>query len=298
MLTRILNRIRLNLRAIKLAVSGRWLQSSDYASSYDEIAATYDENWLKHLHSTTDEFHKLLPDTITGEIIELGCGSGYTTQLLRKKYPSSKLIAVDISQQMLELAKNKLSNCNEQENKNSEEICSFVCQDMLEFLKGRRDASASLIVSSWAIGYSNPAEIIAEANRILTPGGKLAVLVNRFDTMPAVFNVFRQIMRDNPGLMQKAVWPMFPKNAQSLSNQLRHNSFNVKHISEGATSVTPPEGSMRMNWLLGTGVLAGFDSVLPIRDSVLLQDEFGDALNKQFSGWEHHYIMFVATNEK
>ena len=43
-------------------------------------------------------------------ILDLGCGTGNYTRLLRNRYPKARITALDISPQMIEVAKLKLSN--------------------------------------------------------------------------------------------------------------------------------------------------------------------------------------------
>ncbi len=284
------NRLRLNLRAIRLAVSGEWLRPDDFAKSYDTVATTYDERWLRHLARTTDRLHQRLPAALSegAAIFELGCGSGYSTAYLRNQYPDSPLFTVDISANMIELARSKITA--------SGQAVDFRCGEMLDFLRERRNNEAGLVFSGWAIGYSHPASIIAEAARVLRPGRMLAVVVNRLETLPAVFLAFRRTMRRFPETLGKALWPRFPKNRASLSRELIRNRFRIDSLEEGSTPIEPPPEN-RLDWLLGTGVLAGFDAALPLREPGEVRDFFAAELDRTEAGWEHHYIMLTAAKK-
>ncbi|MBI5554569.1 MAG: methyltransferase domain-containing protein [Elusimicrobia bacterium] len=50
-----------------------------------------------------------LPNEGLPNILEIGCGTGYYTHLLRHKYPQSKIKALDISPKMVAWAKDKLT---------------------------------------------------------------------------------------------------------------------------------------------------------------------------------------------
>lgn len=280
-------RLRLNFRAFRLAVLGDWLRNKDIAQSYDSIAATYDDRWLMHLQSTTDRLHRLLTDQCpnANRILELGCGSGYSTLRLREHYPESSISAVDISSGMIDKAKSRLDEF--------ENPVDFFCDDMLGLLKRIPSSRYDMIFSGWAIGYSNPPKIIAESARILKPGGILAVIVNRLDTMPAVFDIFRHTMRQFPETLAKAVWPRFPKDKSTIALQLKKHDFHIERIEEGAASIRKPTKN-RFDWILGTGVLAGFDNVLPLRDDGPVRDFFAEKLDEIEIGWEHRYILFIA----
>lgn len=45
------------------------------------------------------------------DILEIGCGTGYLTELLVKYFPTANILAVDISPQMIEVARDKLAAC-------------------------------------------------------------------------------------------------------------------------------------------------------------------------------------------
>jgi len=57
-----------------------------------------------------------LIDTLkTGEfsrILEIGCGTGNFTRLLRKRFPRASILAMDISPEMIKVAKSKLKGCD------------------------------------------------------------------------------------------------------------------------------------------------------------------------------------------
>jgi len=176
---------------------------------------------------------------------------------------------------------------------NANPSVEFHIGDMLDFLRQRRDNEAALIFSGWAIGYSQPAAIIAEASRVLRPEGQLAIIVNRFDTMPAVFNAFRQTMRRYPNALGKALLPRFPKSADVLAQSLKHNGFRIDFLEEGAVPIELLAEN-RLDWLLGTGILAGFDAVLPLRVPGEIRNYFAEVLDQTATGWEHRFVILVA----
>lgn len=75
---------------------------SRYAKYYDAYSNIQDQAGLK-LASTlcTNHFTKIL---------DIGCGTGNYTKLLRKKFPYSNIKALDISDKMIHLAQCKLQN--------------------------------------------------------------------------------------------------------------------------------------------------------------------------------------------
>jgi ubiquinone/menaquinone biosynthesis C-methylase UbiE len=345
LLKNLLQRIHLNVRAARLALTGRWLTPDDVAASYDALATVYRDHWLTHLCRTTDRLHEQLPERLPANdsptILDLGCGSGYSTAFLAQKYPTAGITAVDISAEMLNQAKATLGNPMAAGNavQRSDRTTQgdpvvvlggghgvtalpfpatvsetpgnirFVQNDMLQELGAWPDRSCDLVFSAWAIGYSVPARIIAEASRVLRPGGTLAVIVNRLGTMPAVFAAFRKTMRAFPASLEKAVWPRFPRSAAEIQSQVNRTPLTLQRLEEGIAPITPPTWTnapnKRLDWLLGTGVLAGFDSVLPLQPRPENNDHPSNAMRRFFAreldsaatGWEHHYVMFVAKSK-
>lgn len=71
---------------------------------FDNFASTYDETLKKINYSVIDKIKEITPD-LTGKILDLGCGTGNLAYICNKE--KSTLTGVDISQQMLNLAKEK-----------------------------------------------------------------------------------------------------------------------------------------------------------------------------------------------
>ena len=270
---------RLNLRMMKLLLLGRWLSKRDYAQSYDMVASTYDSQWLCQLQPVTEELLRGLPAQLPeGDILDLGCGTGLSTATLEKYYSDNPVIGMDISPEMLKLAHQKCIRAEFEEG------------DILDFLRERLDNSAALIFSGWAIGYSHPSLIIEEAARVLKPGGTFAFVVNYYDTLAPVFYAFRKCMNKFPGQVNMALHPRFPKKAGDLLLPLEKNGFIPDAVHDGKIPIKSPEGDVTLEWLLKTGVLAGFDQVMPLH-----KPEISEYFNANLKSCEepvlHHYFM-------
>ncbi len=86
---------------------------------YDTWAKTYDEDINSTIHMDELYFHKFWGDLKNKKVLEIGCGSGRNTQKLLKS--GHDIIAIDISQNMLEKAKSKISSHN----------VNFICGDFI-----------------------------------------------------------------------------------------------------------------------------------------------------------------------
>jgi SAM-dependent methyltransferase len=279
--------LKLNWRVGRLFLAGQWLSDADLAAGYDAVATTYDEAWLTHLRPVTDALLARLPEPPTGGLLDLGCGTGHATAALAARWPGRPLLGVDLSSAMLEQARAK-GACAAAE---------FVCEDLLAALRRQPPGRAALIFSAWAIGYSRPSEVIAQAGRALAPGGVLAFVVNRLDTLGPVFRAFRECMTRHPGEVRRALWPRFPKGWPELERAIRRAGLRPLWHEEGRVEPKPPDGAAGLAWLLRTGVLAGFDAVLPLREGGEVAADFEARLKSAREPIAHHYVAAIARKE-
>ncbi|MBN2161328.1 MAG: methyltransferase domain-containing protein [Pontiellaceae bacterium] len=274
--------LRLNLRVAKLALTNRWIDGGDVERSYDRLSGNYEQSWLEHLRPITHRLMERLPDTVSGTVFDLGCGTGETTRWLCARYPQTSITAQDISQGMLDAARNAVKSGS----------VVFVRGDMLDFLRQQPGAQAELIVSAWAIGYSKPAEILREASRVLQAGGRFAFVVNLMDTLRPIYIAFRKTMQHHPGKLCALSFPRFPRTWNQLEQQARAAGLTTEWSHEGRISICDASDAS-LDWLLTTGILAGFDAMLPLQDDPAVADCFESYLIEQTAPLEHHYIMAV-----
>lgn len=268
--------IRLNGRALSLALRNRYLTSREVAASYDTVAATYDSEWAVQLAEVTGTLLAHLPPGLPdGPWLDLGCGTGGVTAQL----PAGS-VGVDCSAGMLAIAR---ARCPAHR---------FEQGDLLAYLRGCPRGAFGNLVSGWAIGYSRPREVIAEAARVLRPGGVFAFTVNYFDTLQPVFRAYSRCLLRFPGEWSLAMHPRFPKTAAALLKPLRRAGFETCFRADGHIPIRPPSGGpVTLDWLLKTGVLAGFDRALPLREHAALRAEFTRRLGEE--PVFHHYFAGV-----
>ncbi|MDP1607029.1 MAG: malonyl-ACP O-methyltransferase BioC [Rhodocyclaceae bacterium] len=124
--------------------------------SFDRAAASYDS--VAGLQRQVCELlDAVLPaPTFASSILDAGCGTGYGLSLLAKRWPAARLIAADFAHGMLK------STAGER-----------VCAD-IEALPFPAD-SFDLYWSSLSIQWCDTHRAIAEAARVISPGGTLAI---------------------------------------------------------------------------------------------------------------------------
>jgi SAM-dependent methyltransferase len=282
-MNRALQLARLNARVAGLALRGRWLGTGEIAAGYDGAAPTYDQVWQCQLRSATDDLLARLPCGLQGTILDLGSGTGYCARRLARANPAARVIAVDISKEMLSRA-----------GVGTPPNLRCVVSDMLEFIHGREAGHPSLIVSAWAAGYSRPARLIGRCGELLRKGGLLAFIVNYRDTLAPVFRAFQRCMLRFPGRVRLAAVQRFPKDWRCLEAALQKARFNVVWRQDGRKHIECPAGLL-LPWLRQTGILAGFDAMLDLSGPVAAC--FEEQLAPERDAIFHHFAAAVAQKE-
>ncbi|MFX1520787.1 MAG: class I SAM-dependent methyltransferase [Promethearchaeota archaeon] len=182
--------------------------AADYADNVDYVVG-------KDVHQAI--IKKLSEERNLGEVIELGCGTGYFTKIICKN--SSKVIATDLSDEMLEQARIQLK-----------EFQNVIVQkancESTPFPSGRFD---TVFMANLIHFVENPLKTLQESYRLLKTGGLLLITsytsysMKRFEKIKLVFRFLRKCGRP----------PSYARNDYSpdeLSTLVESAGFDVKEI--------------------------------------------------------------------
>lgn len=135
------------------------------ASSYDFIAFLMSLGQASRLYS---EVSKRLDIPPGGTIVELGCGpASVVPSLLKTNDESTKIIGVDFSSQMIDIA-------NRKKETNGWKNVKFVCMDMYDFFPEQKvDAVVFCLALTAMPDYK---KALDKALSILKPGGQLLII--------------------------------------------------------------------------------------------------------------------------
>ena len=133
-------------------------------------------------------------------VVEFGCGTGrFAARLLREELPgSATYLGLDISTRMAELARAAVAPWS---GRASVELTDGAVQLPLE------DGSVDRVVSTYVLDLLSPADgaaFVAEARRVLRPGGRLALAsLSPGRTVPArlVTRLWQAVWNLNPALL-------------------------------------------------------------------------------------------------
>jgi len=234
---------------------GRKVDAGIYRDDYDRCAQTYDAAVTRKLLAAfTGDILKESGIGAGLRCIDLGCGTGHATAILDGYVrPNGSVIGYDISDVMLALARQRLG---------SSSAARFVHKDMLCALQGHEDESIDVIAACWSLEYCDPAEILQEARRVLTRGGRIAVLVNTRGSLPELQRLVTRILLRNPFSLRSFPPILFPPGIDAFRRMVRRAGLSVKTLSE-KTCVHPFEtGESLVLWMKTAGPCAGFRGAL------------------------------------
>ena len=148
--------------------------STDAALTYDPITQYVlppGETWVR----------ESLVKAIQGvprRILDLGCGTGTTTQMLKRRFPGAEVMGLDLSPQMLVMADHKARAA----------AVEVTFRHGNAMATGLSAAAFDVVCATLLFHETPPAvakTILAEAFRLLTPGGQLLVLDGNQRTLRA-----------------------------------------------------------------------------------------------------------------
>lgn len=133
------------------------------ADSFSRAAPFYDAH-AGLQREVADALLRALPaDQAPGRLVDVGCGTGYVTRRLRKRYPEAAITGIDPAPGMLAEAARRHGHDRLYWQSGDAEALPF------------ENASLDMVVSSLAIQWCpSPKGFLQEAERTLRPGGWLA----------------------------------------------------------------------------------------------------------------------------
>ena len=246
------------IRRVLVAISkvfGRRSNLDIYSKDFDSCAETYDiVETRKLLGKFTEDMLKELNLKPGMHCLDLGCGTGHATEIIERFVrPDGSVVGCDVSEPMLGIAREKLSNSA---------ITKFVKQDMLSFLQSQRGNSADLITAFWAIGYTEPANVLKEIERVLSKGGRAAIIVNIQESLSELQKIVTKIILRNP-FMLKYIPPInFPSGVKAFRKMSGKAGLKIDTLLEDSCVQVFDSGASLISWMKRAGPCAGFREAL------------------------------------
>jgi ubiquinone/menaquinone biosynthesis methyltransferase len=112
-----------------------------------------------------------LPDSKNAHCLDIACGTGDITFRLAAKYPEGRIVGIDITEEMLNLARSNY----ESRATSGEPRINFTLQDMCQM--NFADASFDIVTGGYALRNApNLEQALIEIRRVMKPGATAAFL--------------------------------------------------------------------------------------------------------------------------
>ncbi len=249
---KIFKKLHSTMKMVYLFLTKRIIRSEEYRDEYNKVANTY-QNWLKLMNKYTDRILQLdhLRNQTNTHILDFACGTGYISEYILKAIKNStlKITAVDISEKMIEIAKNNITDSR----------CTFLVQDGTEFLTKTASESYHALFCGYALPYFNHKRIIKEFHRVLKEQGTAHFILNCKGTLKGIDEIYIDTMREFPSSINKIMEIRYqlPKDQNELKIWFEKRHFItifLDTVEEIVNFDTPEE---LYNWLKDTGAIAG-----------------------------------------
>ncbi|MFA5097891.1 MAG: malonyl-ACP O-methyltransferase BioC [Candidatus Margulisiibacteriota bacterium] len=154
---------------------------SRYAKTYDRYAGVQQQAAQKLIGMLPESAH---------QILDIGCGTGLLTKMLRGKYRSARIYALDISDEMILEAKKKVGDAE------------YIVADAEEFSSA---APFDLIVSNAAFQWFRDLEkALLSFKELLGPGGRMMFSIFGPLTFHELYWTLRSCLQKNIFISSKA----------------------------------------------------------------------------------------------
>jgi len=133
---------------------------------HDRLARGYDQRWSRYITQTLTFLKSSASIPPQAAVLDIGCGTGQFERLVLLDHPEQRMVGVDLSEKMLEIAQQK---CQAYPNVT---FC-IASASALPFL----GHSFDVVVSASALHYFDRPEVsLAEMRRVVKPGGSVVIL--------------------------------------------------------------------------------------------------------------------------
>jgi ubiquinone/menaquinone biosynthesis C-methylase UbiE len=133
---------------------------------YDHLAKVYDQRWQSYVTNTLNFLKQWAQIHPQATVLDVACGTGEFELLLLQDHPNQQIVGIDISAEMLAIAKQKLQPYSS---------VSFH-QGSVTAIPSANESFDVVICASSFHYFDAPLDALAEMKRVLKPGGKLIIL--------------------------------------------------------------------------------------------------------------------------
>ena len=278
---KIISLFHLGIKVGYLFITRKIVTRSDIGNSYDLVSKTYQQEYLKIMHTYNDILlNHLIKHISKGRILDLAGGTGYNSNFIQE-YNDYSIDLVDISKQMLKQCQNSSIN--------------KVCKGMLEFLTVQESCCYVAIVCTWALMYEQPQKVLNQCQRLLKNGGYLYILVNDQQTLPQIRKIYPKLLIEYVGSINKLMFDLpMPNNAQQLERWAKKAGLKNCRVTSKKQEFYFTDWNRAAKFVTSTDALAGYDAMLDLKNEKIF-NTLVEQLQKFFTKpcITHHFVMGI-----
>lgn len=180
---------------------------------YNFLARIYDIIYWGYVKKTNNMAIQTLSPIGQERLLNIGCGTGELEKRLLPQYPQLQCVGIDISQDMLKRAREKLAGFPH---------CEFIEGDFLHVDLPENSFDVVFSISNLHY-FANPAAIFSKAHRLLKKGGKFVLIDwNRNSLKGQIYHAY--MSRFDPAFAKVYT-------VNEVAQLLEQNSFVIEKIT-------------------------------------------------------------------
>jgi len=209
---------------------------------YDRVAGSYDDLWGRHVEPPNVKLTEDLHLRSGERLLDLACGSGTATLDMVKLVSPGEVVAVDLSESMLNQAQKRLDTAGLQ--------MTPVLSSIQDYLETAKDGEFDVVSMRFALAYLEWAEVLPSLGRLVRPGGRVGVVTNLGTSAPQALAVYRKMME---AMNMDAAEPPVPDTAETVAALLSRGGLDIETIWPYRFRLYFPDGMTTCTWLTESG---------------------------------------------
>ena len=165
------------------------------------LKESYQQRNPTDVYATSRDFHareleiKAISEGLfsKGDVLDIGCGNGYTLISLAKRFKDCKMVGVDFSDNLVQGAK----LLAEKEKANLQNPPEFICADAIRYIKELTDNSLECVITERFVqnmpSFHTQKEVIQQIYRVLKKGGRFLMCEGSEDGFNRLNELRRQV---------------------------------------------------------------------------------------------------------
>jgi len=255
-----------------------------YQSTYDRVAARYDELWSPHVQPPNDRLTHGMRLRPGERLVDLACGSGVATLPMMRLLAPGETVAVDPSLGMLRLAIDRAAR---------ERLHLTPVQSKAEdFIAAAPPSSFDAVSMRFALAYLDWRRVLPEIGRLMRPRGRVAILTSLATSAPQAMATYRELAADLGSHADAE--PPTPYTREIVEQLLQRGGLEIAESWQHNFRSWFGGGADAIRWLIDTGYvthpeIAALDPEL--KD--MLIEQFGAHLEQRYRQAEGVPLDFV-----